>query len=212
MNSSIASIDDKLEALLESSAVRHRRLCPRQVLGARMGLFAGSLLELIVPREDKRLLTIVETDGCFADGISVSTGCEVGRRTLRVEDCGKVAATFVDTRSERTIRIAPNRSARTLARRYAPDAQSRWHAQLIGYQKMPLEELLSWQQVRLVTPVPEIIGKPGSRTRCSRCDEEIINQREVLTDWETKCRSCAGQSYYRTCQTGSEILAREPGK
>jgi formylmethanofuran dehydrogenase subunit E len=45
------------------------------------------------------LLTILETDGCAADGVSAATGCWVGRRTLRVEDFGKVAATFVDTQT-----------------------------------------------------------------------------------------------------------------
>ncbi len=62
-----------------------------------MGLLAGRWLGLDVPRDDKRLLTFVETDGCAADGVSSATGCRVGGRTLRVIDFGKVAATFVDT-------------------------------------------------------------------------------------------------------------------
>ena len=40
-------------------------------------------------------LIIVETDGCFVDGIEVSTGVTVGHRSLRVVDLGKIAATFV---------------------------------------------------------------------------------------------------------------------
>ena len=55
------------------------------------------LLNLPLPQKDKRLLTFVETDGCFADGVSVATGCWLGRRTMRLVDYGKVAATFVDT-------------------------------------------------------------------------------------------------------------------
>lgn len=31
----------EISELLEQSAVRHSRLCPRQVLGVRMGLLAG---------------------------------------------------------------------------------------------------------------------------------------------------------------------------
>ncbi len=60
----------------------------------------------MAPRKDKRLLVIVESDGCFVDGVSVTTGCTVGHRTLRVEDYGKVAATFVDVSSERALRVA----------------------------------------------------------------------------------------------------------
>lgn len=92
-----------LTDILAQSATRHQRVCPRQVLGARLGLLAGLLLDLPLPQSDKRLVAIVETDGCFVDGISAATGCHVGRRTLRVEDYGKVAATLVDSRTEKTM-------------------------------------------------------------------------------------------------------------
>jgi len=108
-----------LGQLLEASAALHRHLCPRQVLGARMGMLAAHELNLDLPQSGKRLLTIVETDGCFADGVSVATGCWIGRRTLRVEDFGKVAATFVDTQTGRAIRIAPRHDARTAARSFS---------------------------------------------------------------------------------------------
>jgi formylmethanofuran dehydrogenase subunit E len=41
---------DLLEALLTQSAEYHRHLCPRQVLGVRMGLYAGELLGLELPQ------------------------------------------------------------------------------------------------------------------------------------------------------------------
>jgi formylmethanofuran dehydrogenase subunit E len=94
------------EVLAESSAL-HRHLCPRQVLGVQMGLLAAGLLDLDLPQHDKRLLTIVETDGCFTTGLSMATNCWVGRRTMRVEDYGKVAATFVDTTCDTAIRVVP---------------------------------------------------------------------------------------------------------
>ena len=93
--------------LLEACAARHTRLCPRQVLGLRMGLFGAKTLGLDVPRPDKRLLVIAETDGCMADGLITATGCSVGRRTLRIVDYGKVAATFVDVETGRAVRITP---------------------------------------------------------------------------------------------------------
>ncbi|MGZ9222676.1 MAG: FmdE family protein [Anaerolineales bacterium] len=46
---------------------------------------------------------------------SAATGCHIGGRTLRILDFGKVAATFIDTRTEETIRIVPRRAARRLA-------------------------------------------------------------------------------------------------
>jgi formylmethanofuran dehydrogenase subunit E len=87
-----------LQTILEISAAQHRHLCPRQVLGARLGLAGAAALGLEAPRRDKRLLMIVETDGCFADGVAAATGCAMGHRTLRLADYGKSAATFVDVK------------------------------------------------------------------------------------------------------------------
>jgi formylmethanofuran dehydrogenase subunit E len=186
----------EIQKHLTKSASLHRQLCPRQVLGVRMGMYAGRFLSLDLPQTDKRLLTIAETDGCFVDGVSAATGCWVGRRTLRVEDYGKVATTFIDTRTERSVRIAPRADVRTLAEAYAPDERSSEHTQLLGYQRMPDELLFSWQAVVLHTPIKDIISRPGVRTNCQVCGEEIINEREVVWEDSVVCRSCAGLSYY----------------
>ena len=55
----------------------------------------------------ERLLAIAETDGCLTSGISVTTNCWVNHRTMRIEDYGKTAATFVDSATGRAIRITP---------------------------------------------------------------------------------------------------------
>ncbi|MBI3165853.1 MAG: TraR/DksA C4-type zinc finger protein [Chloroflexi bacterium] len=195
-----------LDEILRDSATHHHRLCPRQVLGARVGMFAASLLTLDLPQSDKRLLAFAETDGCFVDGISAATGCYVGRRTLRVEDFGKTAATFVDTRTEQVIRIIPRHNIRELAWDYAPSARNKWEAQLIGYQDIPDELLLDWQNVELTTPIMQIIGQAGKRAACEICGEEIINQREVMREGTVLCKSCAGESYY--ISTATRVPAR----
>lgn len=197
----------RLNELLDASAALHQHLCPRQVLGVRLGMLAGQLFELDLPQSDKRLLAIVETDGCAADGIAVATGCWVGRRTLRVEDYGKVAATFADTETGRMLRIAPRAGVRGLAERYAPEAGGHWEAQLLGYQRIPDDELFTWQEVCLATPIAEIVSRAGVRTVCARCGEEIINQREVLQDGQTLCRACAGAAYYVAAGTPAPVLA-----
>ncbi|HKZ85259.1 MAG TPA: FmdE family protein [Anaerolineae bacterium] len=48
----------RLADLLEASAALHRHLCPRQVLGVRIGLAGAAALQLDVSRKDKRLLVI----------------------------------------------------------------------------------------------------------------------------------------------------------
>jgi formylmethanofuran dehydrogenase subunit E len=185
-----------LGELLKACAALHHHLCPRQVLGVRMGMLAGEILGLDLPQSDQRLLTIAETDGCGADGIAVATGCWVGHRTLRIEDYGKVAATFVDTRAQQVVRIVPRAQARQLAHEYAPEARSHWEAQLMGYQRMPVEELLVAQAVQLKSPIEHIISRAGVRVVCTSCGEEIMNEREVVREGLVLCKSCAGSSYY----------------
>jgi len=185
-----------LQEILHESSLRHRHVCPRQVLGARMGLFAAELLNLNLPRADKRLLVISETDGCTVDGLIAATGCHVGGRTLHILDFGKVAATFVDTCTGTSLRLAPAPSARTLALDYAPNARNRWEAMLHAYQIIPAKELFSLQQVQLTSTFVKFISGPNKKALCKICKEEIINGRELIRDGLTLCQSCAGNSYY----------------
>jgi formylmethanofuran dehydrogenase subunit E len=196
MNAISITTTSDLDDLLTQSATHHHKICPRQVLGVRAGLLAGRLLEIPLPQPEKRLIAIAETDGCFVDGVSAATGCYVGRRTLRIEDYGKTAVTFVDTLTEQAVRVAPQNQARELAWEYAPSARNKWEAQLIGYKHIPDELLFHWQYVELTVTLKQIVGQAGKRATCEICGEEIINQREVIREGTVMCKSCAGESYF----------------
>ncbi|MFN2182171.1 MAG: FmdE family protein, partial [Candidatus Promineifilaceae bacterium] len=168
-----------LQDLLARTADFHHHLCPRQVLGVRMGIYAGELLEIELPQTRKVLLAIVETDGCGADGISVASNCWVGRRTMRIVDYGKMAATFINTRTETAVRIAPHPLCRERALAITPDAANRWQGYLLGYQRLAAEELLVYQPVRLKEDLRKLISRAGWRANCAVCGEEIFNEREV---------------------------------
>ncbi len=186
-----------LAALLQATAERHHgHLCPRQVLGVRIGLYAAELFEFPVPSPDKRLFAFVEMDGCLTDGIAVATGCWWGNRTMRLVDYGKSAATFVDVQTEKAIRISPTLASRARALVYAPEAPDRWHAQLAAYQVMPNAELLQAREVVLAVSLKEIISRHGGRVVCERCGEDIINERQVCQGGRVLCRACAGEAYY----------------
>lgn len=182
---------DDLAPLYQQAAALHHHLCPRIVLGVRMGWLAGERLGLSLPQTGKRLLVIAETDGCFADGIAVAVNAWVGRRTLRIEDYGKVAATFIDSHTNRAIRLYPHPQIRSLASHYVPDAPNRWQAQLLAYQRMPDGVLLCVQEVTLKVAVSELIGRAGQRTQCAACGEEILNGRERLINGRALCLACA---------------------
>jgi formylmethanofuran dehydrogenase subunit E len=183
--------------LLEKSMQDHDHLCPRQILGVRLGLAGIHALGFNGPPTKKQLLVISETDGCFVDGVSAATGCTVGHRTLRVEDYGKVAATFVDTKTGRTIRVAPRLDLRERAGAFAQNEPRHYYAQTLAYQVMPEEEMFTTQEVTLNSRIEQIISRPGVRVHCDVCGEEIMNEREIFYNGLTLCRACAEGGYYQ---------------
>jgi len=186
----------KLTDYLEKSTRDHSHLCPRQILGVRMGLCGLKALDVPANHGSKRLLVITETDGCFADGLTAATDCAVGHRTLRVEDYGKAAATFVDTQSGLSVRVAPVLDIRKRAYHYAPDESRHYFAQMQAYQIMPDEEMFTVTEVHLAASIAEIVSRPGVRVNCDVCGEEIMNEREVLKHGQVLCKACASSAYY----------------
>ena len=116
-----------------------------------------------------------------------------------------MAATFVDTKTETAVRIFPHPACRETAPTYAPEAANRWEGYLLGYQRMPAAALLVAQVVQLRRPVSEIISRPGIRTTCNRCGEEIINQREIVQAGEVLCRACATGGYYWVAEMATAV-------
>lgn len=204
----------ELKLILDQTAARHRHLCPRQVLGVRAGFAGADYLRAPVPQSDKRLLVIVETDGCFADGVEVATGATLGHRTMRLEDLGKIALTIADTISGNAVRIAPRLDIRQRAWDYSPNENQHYDAMLEAYQRMPVDELFHFQEVSLIKSLAQILSRPGYRVDCDRCGEEIINEREIHREGMTLCRTCAGDSYYelRTTLPRTALPKTRPGE
>ena len=193
-------VSPELREYLQKSALLHDHLCPRQVLGVRLGLAGASALGLSLPRCDKRLLVILETDGCFADGVESVTECSVGHRTLRIHDYGKIALTVVDVQSGAGLRVTPRADVRDRAEFYSrqsvPDEDRPYFQMLYGYQLMPEAALATIQSVHLLTPVEAIVSHPNARACCQACGEEIFNDRQVAREGQVLCRACAGDAYY----------------
>jgi len=175
-----------------------------------MALAGPRALGMTHSRQDKSLLVIAETDGCFLDGLEVAAGVSPGHRTLRIEDYGKVAATFVDVRTGAATRLAPRPDVRERARDYAPGEARHYFAQLAGYQIMPDEALFAMTPVELITPVADLISRAGVRTNCVVCGEEILNEREIMAGGMAYCRSCWGQAYYQPAAPAQWMIGGVP--
>jgi formylmethanofuran dehydrogenase subunit E len=114
---------------------------------------------------------------------------------LKFLDWGKVAATFVDLKSGRAVRIAAKESSKQRAREMFPEME-REMGQQQAYRVLPDEELFERQAVRVGVPAEDLPGFKGPRVVCAECGEGINFKREVVAGGRTLCRACAGERYY----------------
>ena len=184
------------QTLLNAAVAQHGHLCAGQVLGVRMAMRGLSELGIDPERETKRVIVYVEIDRCAADAVAAVTQCSLGKRTLKYQDYGKMAATFVDMRTQRACRVVALDSARERARDYTPPDLEKHQAELIAYQQMPDEELFNVNPVAVSIPEFDKPGHPLRRVACARCGEGINDGREIMRDGETLCRACASGAYY----------------
>jgi formylmethanofuran dehydrogenase subunit E len=178
----------------------HGHLCAGQVLGVRMAMLGLELLGIDDPhgKDRKRLVTFVEIDRCLTDAVAVVTGCRLGKRALKFRDWGKAAATFIDLDSGKALRICAKDSSKALARELHPEFANKEQQQMLAYREMPNDDLFTIQWVKVDLPPEEFPGYKGERIVCAQCGEGINFRREIHRENKILCRSCAGESYYRT--------------
>lgn len=189
-----------LDAYLREAEAAHGHLCAGQVLGVRMAMLGLEKLGIDDPRgkDRKRLVTFVEIDRCATDAIGVVTGCRLGKRALKFRDWGKMAATFVDLESGKSIRIAAKESSKALARSMHPELESKNQQQMLAYREMSDDDLFTMQWVKVDLPPEEFPGYKGERVVCAECGEGVSFRREVQRHGRVLCRACAGECYYKS--------------
>lgn len=179
---------DDVQATLKDCEAFHGHLCMGQVMGVRM---AKKGLELIAAEDIKDLIVIVENDRCITDAIIMATGVRLGRRSLKFHDYGKMAATFVNTKTGQAWRVA--------SRGDSDDGLPPDQARAAALAKTDAE-LLRWQQVRVAFGPGDLPGPPERIVQCSRCGETVLDYRDVPTGQgqaDPLCRACAFGTYYQ---------------
>jgi formylmethanofuran dehydrogenase subunit E len=189
-----------VDEYLRDAEQAHGHLCAGQVLGVRLAMLGLSKLGVDDPQHNKedrkRLVTFVEIDRCATDAVAVVTGCRLGKRALKFRDWGKVAATFVDVKTGKAIRIAAKESSKALAQQMHPEIADKNQQQMLAYRELSDDDLFTTQWVKVDLPPEEFPGYKGERTVCDVCGEGINFRREVRREGKILCRSCAGESYY----------------
>ena len=185
-----------LEEYVKRANVAHGHTCAGQILGIRLSLLGLKELGIDDPiKERKRLITIVEIDRCATDAVQLVTGCRLGKRALKFKDFGKVAATFMDLKTGRAIRIVAREESKQKARELFPELDKE-EGQRRAYRQLPDDDLFTRQWVRVALPEEDMPGYRAPRVVCAQCGEGINFKREVQRDGRLLCRACAGERYY----------------
>lgn len=197
--------DLQLERLLDEARAFHGHVCPGQVLGVRLAVL-GTAAVGIPERRSKSLVVWVEIDRCAADAIQTVTGCRPGRRTLKLVDHGKLAATFLNMDTGVAARVVARTDSRERAATLYPDLP-RKDAQLRAYRELPLGELFDVYGVAVELDELDLPGKPLVRITCADCREEVNDGRHVMRDGLPLCRSCADGAYFRASRQAAAGVA-----
>jgi formylmethanofuran dehydrogenase subunit E len=185
-----------LSEYLDLAAQTHGHLCAGQVLGVRLAVLGLRELGIEDPiAERKRIVTYVEIDRCVTDAVALVANCRLGKRALKFRDWGKVAATFLDLKTGRAVRIAAKESSKQAARDKFPELEKE-AGQQKAYAALSDDILFDKQWVKVIVPPEDLPGFKGPRILCVQCGEGINFKREVVVDGRTLCRACAGERYY----------------
>src|SRR5260370_21411406 len=184
-----------LAEYLELAVQTHGHRCAGQVLGVRLAMLGLRELGIEDPvAERKRLVTYVEIDRCVTDAVALVANCRLGKRDLKFRDWGKVAATFVDLKTGRAVRIAAKGSSKQTAREMFPGLEKE-AGQQKAYTQLSDDVLFHKQWVKVKVAPEDLPGFKGPRVVCAQCGEGINFKREVLVNGRTLCGSCAAARY-----------------
>lgn len=161
--------------------------CAGLVLGTRLALAGAGALGISVPDREKRLIVVAESDRCAVDGLQAVTGCRPGKRTLRLLDYGKLAATFYDEWAGRAVRVAARGDLRE---RVGATGEGRHEVQRLAYARWPEADLFTIAEVPFAISQYDQPGPPRARVLCVGCGEEVSDGRHHETESGPRCKPC----------------------
>jgi formylmethanofuran dehydrogenase subunit E len=191
---------ETVDQYLEECERLHGHMCPGQVLGVRMAMLGCELVGIAHPKgaDRKKLIVWVEIDRCMTDAVSAVTGARLGRRSLKFQDYGKVAATFHNLETDLAVRVVALDEARALADTRNPHLSGKKERQLKTYLEAPVTDLFKVEKVKVNFTEFDAPGHPRSRVTCSKCGEGINDARETHdAQGRPICIPCSGRSYFQ---------------
>ncbi len=200
----------EFERHLETAVAFHGHLCLGQIVGVRLAMLGLRLVNITDPlgADRKKLIVFVEVSRCATDAIMTVTGSRVGRRSLKIIDNGKIAATFLNLETNTAVRVSSRADAEDKAMALYPHLDEK-AAQMRAYREMADSDLFQTQSVRVAIKAEDM---PGSQTRkiiCAACGEIVLDKRDVERDGQTLCRACAAGTTYYTLDATAQTPHQE---
>jgi formylmethanofuran dehydrogenase subunit E len=186
-----------LEACVERARAFHGDVCAGIALGTRMAMAGLRAIDIVDPRgkDRKDLMVFVEIDRCATDAIMAITGCQPGKRTMKIYDYGKMAATFLNLKTGKAVRLTVKETANGTSRDDKPGGGEN---QADLFLALPEEDLLVIDEVTVDVRPQDMPGKPLRVVLCDGCGERIMDMRDRQEDGKTLCKPCAAKKSYYT--------------
>ncbi|MCE5335847.1 MAG: FmdE family protein [Desulfobacteraceae bacterium] len=195
-------MEASFQSLLNEAVKFHGHLCGGQIIGVRMAMAGLRELGISEPKSEqgRDLVIFMEIDRCAADAIISVTGRTPGKRSIKMMDYGKMAATFVDTSSGRSVRVSVRADSEERVKRMAQhlfpqDDEAK--AQLDAMACIAEEDLFRIRRVHVAMRPEDLPGVPLDTAVCERCGEMVRDRRQVCLNGSVLCKPCAqGRDYY----------------
>ena len=177
------------DALVAEAGKFHGDICHGISIGTRMTMSGLKRIGISDPKgaDRKKLMVFVEIDRCTTDAIMALTGCRPGKRTMKIRDYGKMAATFINLETSKAARVVIKKT---------PDSSDGNNEEKPDFAKAPEEEIFVITDVEVTLRPEDMPGKPLRRIPCSRCGEIIMDGREIEHHNEFLCKPCFNNKDY----------------
>ncbi len=179
------SLDTYTKWVAEAGAF-HGGICGGISIGTRMTMIGLQRIGISDPKgaDRKKLMVFVEIDRCFTDAIMVLTGCRPGKRTMKICNYGKMAATFINLETGRAVRVASRKK------------EADGNGEPLDFATADAEQLFFINDVKVSLRPEDMPGPPVRRVACDRCGESIMDCRDIVDRGRTLCRPCYAQEDY----------------
>ncbi len=214
-----------LRSLLVHAASLHGHYCPGLAFGVKAAHAALRRLGFENTGMEE-LVTVVECNNCFADGVQMATGCSFGNNALIYKDLGKTAATVLSRRSQSAVRVClrphrwegdratelereANRLFTKVVKQRDPDPEAQRRLgevfRRLSFATLEKEEDELFDIREAPAHFPEYAPIYDSAI-CAVCGEEFMETRGLVRNGRVVCHTCAQADCFGVLGGGVRVL------